>query len=179
MIKQYILQIDPGAKMAKNVNDITVSIRPTDEEDVPLIMEFIKAIADFEDLGDSVLASEEDIRKSLFGPKPFAEAAIAEVNKEPAGFVTYFHNFSSFVGKPGLYVEDIYVHPEYRKQGVGRSLMAYCARIARERGCGRMDWSVLNWNPARKFYENLGAEAHEEWIVYRLGEKEFLELAKK
>lgn len=163
--------------MTKGINNEKLSIRQTDEKDVPLIMGFIRAIAEFEHLSDSVMATEEDIRMALFGPRPYAEAAIAEVEGEPAGFVTFYHNFSSFMGKPGLYVEDIYVHPEYRGHGVGRALMAYCARVAKERGCVRMDWSVLTWNPARKFYEGLGAKADEEWMIYRLKGKSFLELA--
>ncbi|TGC07505.1 GNAT family N-acetyltransferase [Methanolobus halotolerans] len=156
---------------------VKVTIRQTDERDVSLILGFIRAIAEFEHLSDSVMTTEEDLSKSLFGPRPYAEVAVAEVGNKSAGFVMFFHNFSSFAGKPGLYIEDIYVHPEYRGRGVGRSLMVYCARIAKERGCGRMDWSVLNWNPARKFYESLGAQAHEEWIIYRMGEKAFSELA--
>lgn len=167
----------PGALMTNIANNEKLTIRQTDEKDVPLIMEFIRAIAEFEHLSDSVTATEENIRVAFFGPRPYAEAAIAEFEGEPAGFVTFFHNFSSFMGKPGLYVEDIYVDPEYRGHGIGRALMAYCARIAKERDCGKMDWSVLTWNPARKFYENLGAEADEEWIIYRLKGKSFLELA--
>ncbi|MDW7732729.1 MAG: GNAT family N-acetyltransferase [Methanolobus sp.] len=163
--------------MQEVVNNKKLTIRQADEKDVPLIMGFIRAIADFENLSDSVIATEEDISVAFFGPRPYAEAAIAEIGEKSAGFVTFYHNFSSFMGKPGLYVEDIYVHPEYRGHGVGRSLMAYCARIAKERGCGKMDWSVLTWNPARKFYESLGAEADEEWIIYRLKGKAFSELA--
>ena len=163
--------------MTKCFDSLKVTIRQTEEKDVPLIMEFIRAIAEFENLSDSVVATEEDIRIGFFGPRPFAEASIAEVRDEPAGFVTFFHNFSSFMGKPGLYVEDIYVHPEYRGQGVGRELMVYCARLAKERGCGKMDWSVLTWNPARKFYESLGAEADNEWMIYHLKGKDFSELA--
>ncbi|WP_406657091.1 GNAT family N-acetyltransferase [Methanolobus sp. ZRKC2] len=163
--------------MTKNDDRLKISIRQTDEKDVPLILEFIRLIAEFEHLSDNVMASEDSIRVAFFGPRPYAEAAVAEAGDKPAGFVTFFHNFSSFMGKPSLYVEDIYVHPEYRGMGVVKALMSYCARIAKERDCGRMDWSVLDWNPARKFYESLGAKADGKWITYRLGKKGIFELA--
>ena len=153
-----------------------VNIRYADEKDIPLIMDFIKAIAEFEKLSDTVIATEEDLKNSLFGEKPYAEVAIAEIDGSSAGFVIYFHNFAAYVGKPGLYIENIYVDPTYRGLGVGDALMKYCAGIAKERECGTMDWCVLDWNPARKFYERLGAKAQSEWVVYSLDEKGIDEL---
>jgi GNAT superfamily N-acetyltransferase len=165
--------------MENEFQTFEVSIRPADEKDVTLIMDFIKSTAEFEKLSDSVIATEEDLNKSLFGEKPYAEVVIAEIGNIPAGFAIYFHNFVAYVGKPGLYIENIYVNPAYRGLGVGEVLMKYCASIAKERGCGTMDWCVLNWNPAKKFYEHLGAKIQSEWLVYNLDEKGICELVKK
>lgn len=150
--------------------NLKIDIRPATEFDVPLLLDFIKGIADFEGLADHVKATEESLKHSLFAERPYAEAVIADVDNEPAGFLIFFHNFSSFVGKPGIYIEDIYVHPEYRKIGVGKALMVYCGKLAKERNCGRLEWSVLEWNPARKFYEKLGGKYQDEWLIYRLDE---------
>lgn len=154
-----------------------LKIRQATEIDTAQIIRFVRAIADFEDLSDHVVSSEDTIRKHLFGERPYAEAVIAELGENPAGFAIFFHNFSSFLGRPGLYIEDIFVYPEFRSRGVGKALMEHCARVAADRGCTRMEWNALDWNPARKFYEHLGAEAHTEWIMYRLEGKALLELA--
>lgn len=154
-----------------------LTIRQATENDAALIMQFVRAIADFENLSGHVRSNEESIRKYFFGEKSYAEAVIAELGEGPAGFAIFFHNFSSFLGKPGLYIEDIYVYPEYRSNGVGKALMEHCACEAIKRGCVRMEWSALDWNPARNFYEHLGAEAHTEWMMYRLEGEKLLKLA--
>lgn len=139
------------------------------EGDVAQILAFIKALAEYERLADSVVATEEGLRATLFGPRPYAECVIARWNGEPAGFALFFHNYSTFLGRPGVYLEDLFVKPELRGKGVGRSLLEYLAKVAVDRGCGRLEWSVLDWNePSIKFYESLGAIAMEEWTIFRL-----------
>ncbi|HEY8485286.1 MAG TPA: GNAT family N-acetyltransferase [Longimicrobiales bacterium] len=146
-----------------------LEIRPATEADVPLVLTFIQELAEYEKLRHEVVATEERIREALFGPRPYAEVLLAELGGEPVGFALFFHNFSTFLGRPGLYIEDLYVRPAARRRGVGRRLLARLAALARERGCGRMEWSVLNWNePAIRFYRSLGARPLEEWQVYRL-----------
>ncbi|MBP1908985.1 GNAT family N-acetyltransferase [Methanolobus bombayensis] len=157
----------------------SISVRTTTIDDIPLIMELVKALAEFEGLADHVLAAEESLKEGLFGRKKYAEAIVAEIDEEAAGFIVFFHNFSTFVGKPGLYIEDIFVYPEHRGKGVGKALMSHCGKIARERNCGRIEWSVLDWNPARKFYEHMGGEHQKEWLMYRLDEKGIEEIAGK
>nr|MQY80108.1 GNAT family N-acetyltransferase [Bacteroidota bacterium] len=115
-----------------------------------------------------VVTTEDLLNESLFGEKPFAEVILAEINGESVGFALFFFNFSTFLGQPGLYIEDLYVKPEFRSRGIGKELLKNCATLAKERNCGRIEWWVLKWNPARKFYENLGAKAMDEWVVYRL-----------
>jgi GNAT superfamily N-acetyltransferase len=165
----------------KDENDLRceITVRNTDEKDIPLIMNLVRSLADFEDLSDHVLSTEETLHEALFGERVYAEAIIAEIDRKPAGFIIFFHNFSSFTGKPGLYIEDIFVYPEYRGKGVGKALMVHCGKIARERNCGRLEWSVLDWNPARKFYEHMGGEHQKEWLLYRLDEKGMDELAER
>ena len=144
-------------------------IRTATEADVPLILEFIKALAEYERLADRVVATEEIVRKTLFGSPRFAEVLIGEVDGDPAGFALFFHNYSTFLGQPGIYLEDLFVKPHYRGRGYGKALLARLASIARERNCGRVEWAVLNWNkPAIDFYESLGAKPMNEWTVYRL-----------
>mgnify|MGYP001255157464 CR=1 FL=1 len=144
-------------------------IRPATEADVPLVLTFIQELAEYEKLRHEVVATEEQIREALFGPRPYAEVLLAELGGEPAGFALFFHNFSTFLGRPGLYIEDLYVRPSVRRRGVGRRLLARLAALARERGCGRMEWSVLTWNePAIRFYRSIGARPLDEWQVYRL-----------
>lgn len=154
-------------------------IRNADVEDVPLLLNFVKGIAEFEHLIHMVSATEESLTKAFFGDRPYAEALIAELDAEPVGFVVFFHNFSTFVGKPGLYLEDLYVLPEHRGKGIGAALFKKCVQIARERDCGRMEWSALQWNPARKFYESFGAQLLDDWVIYRLDEKMISDICSK
>ena len=144
-------------------------IRPGTEEDVPLILSFIRELAEYERLSHEVVASEEMLRESLFGERRVAEVLLGYLDGAPAGFALFFHNFSTFLGRPGIYLEDLYVKPEFRGAGVGRALLVHLARIARERGCGRLEWSVLDWNePAIGFYKRLGASPVSGWTVYRV-----------
>lgn len=154
-----------------NTSHSNLIIRNADVEDVPLLLNFVKGIAEFEHLSHMVSATEESLTKAFFGDRPYAEALIAELDAEPVGFVVFFHNFSTFVGKPGLYLEDLYVLPEHRGKGIGAALFKKCVQIARERDCGRMEWSALQWNPARKFYESFGAQLLDDWVIYRLDEE--------
>lgn len=156
----------------------SLRIEKTTESDIPLILTFIRELAQFEKLGDAVLANEERLRTSLFGPKPYAEAVIAYENVEPIAFALYFFNYSTFVGLPGLYLEDIFVRPQFRGSGVGRTLFAFLAQKALEQGCGRMEWAVLNWNEqAIRFYQKMGADPMREWTVFRLSNQKLEELA--
>jgi len=139
------------------------------ERDVPLVLNFIKDLAAYERLADDVVATEDSLRACLFGPDRIASAVLAYVDDEPAGFAVYFFSFSTFLAKPGLYLEDLYVKPEWRGRGIGRALLAHLARIAVDRGCGRMEWSVLNWNElAIGVYGAIGARPMTEWTVQRL-----------
>jgi GNAT superfamily N-acetyltransferase len=144
-------------------------IRRATREDVPLVLRFIRALAEYEKLADQVVADEATLAEQLFGARPAAEVLFAELGGEPAGFALFFHNFSTFLGRHGLYLEDLFVVPEARGAGVGRALLAELARIALERGCGRLEWAVLDWNePAIGFYRRLGAEPMNDWTVFRL-----------
>lgn len=145
-----------------------IKIRQANIEDAELILSLIKDLAKFEQLLDSVVATADDIRKNVFGDNKFIYVLIAEYDSNPVGFALFFHNYSTFVGKPGIYLEDLYVKEEYRNKGIGKSLLQEIAKIAVEKDCGRFEWSVLTWNPARKFYEYLGAKSMEEWRVYRI-----------
>jgi GNAT superfamily N-acetyltransferase len=137
--------------------------------DVSLILSLIKALAEYERLADHVVATEAGLRESLFGPQAGAEVVIAYAGSEAVGFAVWFHSYSTFLGRAGLYLEDLFVLPQWRGRGIGRQLLAYVARVAVARGCGRMEWSVLNWNePAIGFYRRMGARAMDEWTVYRL-----------
>ena len=145
------------------------SIRPATIDDVPVILALIRELAEYEKLSDEVVATDDVLRETLFGNQPGAEVLIASVDDQPAGFALFFHNFSTFLGLPGIYLEDLFVMPEFRGSGLGRTLLAYLARLATERRCGRLEWSVLDWNqPAIGFYKKLGAEAMSDWAVYRL-----------
>ena len=149
--------------------DDPIRIAPATEAQVPLILEFIRGLAEYEKLAHEMVATEESLRRSLFGPRPDAEVVIASVDGQPAGFALYFHNYSTFLGRRGLYLEDLFVKPAFRGRGVGRELLRYLARLAVERGCGRFEWWVLDWNqPAIRFYESLGARAMSDWTIYRL-----------
>ena len=144
-------------------------IRPAVEADVPLVLALIRELAEYERLADQVTAAESDLREALFGPAPRAEAVIATVDGEAAGFALFFHNFSTFTGRPGLYLEDLYVRPAHRGRGVGRRLLVHLARLARGRGCSRFEWAVLDWNePAIRSYRRVGASPMDDWTVYRL-----------
>jgi GNAT superfamily N-acetyltransferase len=144
-------------------------IRPTTREDVPLILTFIRELAEYERLPHEVVATEDLLAESLFGERPAAEALIGMHGEEPVGFALFFHNFSTFVGRSGLYLEDVFVRPAWRGRGYGRAFLVHLAKLARERGCGRFEWAVLDWNePAIRFYENLGAVAMDDWTVYRV-----------
>jgi GNAT superfamily N-acetyltransferase len=144
-------------------------IDPATEHDVPVILTLITALADYEHLSDQVVADEPSLRASFFGPNPSAEVVIARLGAEPVGFAVWFHNYSTFLGRRGLYLEDLFVLPAWRGRGVGRALLTYLARVAVARKCGRLEWSVLDWNePALRFYRSVGAEAMDGWTVYRL-----------
>ena len=165
--------------MAEYSRGSSIRIREADVEDVPSIMRFIKDIAEYERLSDEVVANEEIITASLFGESPAARVLLADVDGEPAGYAVFFFNFSTFTGRPGLYLEDIFVSPERREMGVGGEMMRHLARIAREEGCERMEWAVLDWNPARSFYEKLGAEPMGDWVLYRLTGERLRKLAEE
>jgi GNAT superfamily N-acetyltransferase len=144
-------------------------IRPARVEDVPVILELIRDLATYERAPDEVTATEEQLVDVLFGERPSAEVLLAFEGKSPVGFAVFFYNFSTWLGRPGLYLEDLFVKPEKRDKGYGRALLVDLAKIARDRGCGRMEWAVLDWNePAIKFYRALGAKPMEEWTVFRL-----------
>jgi GNAT superfamily N-acetyltransferase len=144
-------------------------IRPARVEDVPIILGLIRELATYERAPDEVNATEEQLVDILFGEKRVAEVLLAFEGKSPVGFAVFFHNFSTWLGRPGLYLEDLFVKPDKRGKGYGRALLVDLAKIARERVCGRMEWAVLNWNePAIKFYRALGAKPLDEWTVYRL-----------
>lgn len=145
------------------------SLRPATEADLPLVLQFIKELAEYEKLGHEVTATEAGLHQTLFGPDRVAYAVVAHAGKVPAGFAIYFISFSTFLAKPGLYLEDLYVRPEWRGRGLGRKLLAHLARIAIDRGFGRMEWSVLNWNEmALRVYRAAGARPLREWTVQRL-----------
>src|SRR3990170_5473041 len=144
-------------------------IRPASEADVPVIYSFIKKLAAYEKLTHEVVATEMLLRETLFGSLRTAEVAIGYCEDKPVGFVLFFHNYSTFLGRPGIYIEDLFVEENHRGRGYGRALLLYVARLARERGCGRLEWSVLDWNePAIRFYKKLGAEPMAEWTVFRV-----------
>jgi GNAT superfamily N-acetyltransferase len=147
----------------------SIEIVPAVEADVPVVLELIKALAEYEKLTHLVSATEDDLRTWLFGPQRIAEVVLARADEQAVGFALFFHNFSTFLGKPGLYLEDLFVIPAWRGRGVGRRLIAHLAALAVERGCGRMEWSVLDWNePAIRFYTSLGAAPMPEWRICRL-----------
>ena len=146
-----------------------LSIRPATGDDIALIAQLIRDLAEYERLADAAVATEAGLREQLFGERPAAEVLVAEADGEPAGFALFFHTFSTFLGKRGLYLEDLFVRPDFRGLGLGRHLMAALARIAVQRDCGRFEWSVLDWNePSIAFYRKLGAAGMDEWTVQRL-----------
>ena len=155
-------------------------IEPATERDVPLILGLIKGLAEYEKLSHEVRATEDALRASLFGERRDAEVVIARAGSEPVGFALFFHNYSTFLGQRGLYLEDLFVVPAWRGRGAGRALLTHLARLAIERHCGRLEWAVLDWNaPAIRFYESLGARPMAEWTVNRLTGDALSTLAEK
>ena len=151
------------------MSSAAVRIVAASEHDVPLILEMIRALADYEKLAHEVEASEERLRATLFGKQPAAEVSLAYVGDVCAGFAVYFPTYSTFLARPGMYLEDLYVRPEHRGHGIGFALLRHLAALCRERGYGRLEWSVLNWNePSIQFYKRLGAVPLDEWTRYRL-----------
>ena len=150
------------------MNNGDFQIRRATERDVPVILAFIRQLAEYERLSHQAVMTEETLRESLFGPRPAAEVLLGYCAEQPVAFAVFFHNFSTFLGRPGLYLEDLFVIPEMRGKGFGRAMLAELARIARERHCGRFEWAVLDWNePAIKFYKALGAVPLDEWTIFR------------
>jgi GNAT superfamily N-acetyltransferase len=146
-----------------------IRLQPATERDVPLILELIKRLAEYERLAEHVTATQDKLRKSLFGPDRAAEVVIAYAGDEAAGYALWFYNYSTFLGEPGLYLEDLFVDPKWRGLGIGKALLRRLASVAVERGCGRMEWVVLDWNElAIGFYRGLGAEPLDGWHVFRL-----------
>jgi GNAT superfamily N-acetyltransferase len=156
-----------------------IAIRPATVDDVPLVLRFIRELAEYERLADQVVATEDGLRHTLFGPQPKAEVVFAMVGGEEAGFALFFHNYSTFLGRLGIYLEDLYVRPELRGRGIGGALLRHLAQLALERGCGRLEWSVLDWNePALAFYRSIGAKPVEGWTVHRLAGDALTKLAR-
>jgi len=148
---------------------MTISIRPATPDDAPTVALLIRALSRYEKLEHEVTMTEDKLRATMFGPRSYAEALLAEEDGKPVGFALFFHNYSTFLAQPGLYLEDLYVHESHRGKGIGKTLLAHLARIAVERNCGRLEWAVLDWNvDAIGFYEKLGAKPNSEWTVYRL-----------
>lgn len=157
---------------------MAITIRAATPADVPLILALVRELAVYEKLEHEVSATEDDLQKTLFGDRRFAECVLANLNGEPVGFALYFSNFSTFLGRPGLYLEDLFVRPAARGMGVGRALLEHLARVAVQRGWGRFEWSVLDWNdPAIGFYKKLGAKPMDEWTIFRLSGDSLRKLA--
>ena len=151
------------------MNDTKIDIKPATPSDVPLILSLIKDLAAYERLSHEVVATESELHETLFGEKPYAEVAIGYCDSTPAGYVLFFHNFSTFTGRPGIYLEDIFVKEAFRDKGLGKALFLYVAGLAKDRRCTRLEYSVLTWNqPALDFYKQFGAERMEDWRLYRI-----------
>jgi len=156
----------------------TISIRPATAKDTALIFRFINELADYEDAGHEVITTAAEIEATLFASESTTKAVICNINDEPAGFAVYFFNYSTWLGKHGLYLEDLYVSPENRGSGAGKALLKYLAQVAVSMGCGRFEWNVLDWNePAIQFYKSMGAKPQNEWVGYRLSGKALEKLA--
>ena len=148
---------------------MSTRIRPANPADIPLILSLIRDLAEYERLSHACIATESDLKLHLFGPRPAAECVIGELDSTPEGFALFFTSFSTFLARPGIYLEDLYVRPHARGRGLGKALLAHLAALAIDRRCGRLEWSVLDWNePSIGFYKNLGATPMDEWTVYRL-----------
>jgi GNAT superfamily N-acetyltransferase len=170
--------LDMGPPTTDAPPAFTFSIRPARPDDAELLVNLVLELAVYEKLEQHARATPDDFRRHLFGARPAAEAAVAEVGDQPVGFALWFSTFSTFRGQPGLYLEDIFVKPSFRGRGIGKGLLAAVARRAVERGCGRLEWSVLDWNaPAIGFYQSLGARPMDEWTAYRIDEEPLRRLA--
>src|ERR1044071_8093744 len=157
---------------------VDFQIRPARVDDLPIILQLIRDLATYERAPNDVTATEEQLRRVLFGEKTSADVLVAREGDEAVGFAVFFHNFSTWLGKPGLYLEDLFVRPEKRGRGYGRALLERLAQIAKERACGRIEWAVLDWNePAIQFYRKLGAQPMDEWTVFRLTKEGIAKLA--
>jgi GNAT superfamily N-acetyltransferase len=157
---------------------MNLQIHPATEADSPQILAFIRGLAEYEKLAHQCIATEESLRKTLFGPRPYADVIIARLDGKPVGFALFFHNYSTFLARPGIYLEDIFVLPEHRGAGVGKALLKRVAQIAKERDCGRLEWSVLDWNePSIEFYKRLGAAVLPDWRICRMTAEQFAKLA--
>ncbi|GET38712.1 GNAT family N-acetyltransferase [Microseira wollei] len=155
-------------------------VRPATPTEVPVLFDLIVALAEYEKLSHAVSGSPASLEEHLFGKRAYAEAILAQFDGQAVGFALFFHNYSTFLTKPGIYLEDIFVLPEYRGQGIGKALLTYVAKLAVERGCGRLEWSVLDWNsPAIAFYQRMGASILEEWRICRVSGASLTELAQK
>jgi GNAT superfamily N-acetyltransferase len=162
------------------MNTAPLSIRAVTEDDLELVLAFIRELAEYEHLLHEVTATPQNLRAALFGPRPYAEAVLGCIEGQACGFALFFHNFSTFLGKPGLYLEDLYVRPAARGRGLGSYMLAWLARLALDRGCGRFEWAVLNWNePALRVYRAMGARAANEWILHRVTGEALVQLAAK
>ncbi|MBL7959890.1 GNAT family N-acetyltransferase [bacterium] len=157
-----------------------IEIKNAQENDIPLILTFIKELAFYEKLAHVVVATEEHLREHLFGTNPKAEVVLAYYEQVPVGFALFFHNFSTFVGRPGIYLEDLFVRETMRGKGIGKALLAHLAHVAIERNCGRFEWAVLDWNsPAIEFYKSLGAVPVDDWTIFRVSGDALQHLARK
>jgi GNAT superfamily N-acetyltransferase len=156
----------------------SISIDNATESDLPVILSFIRGLAEYEKLTHLMAATEDTLRETLFGERRFAEVLIARIDGMPIGFALFFHNYSTFLAKPGIYLEDLFVLPDDRGKGAGKALLVKLAQIARERNCGRLEWSVLDWNkPAIEFYTRIGAKIHHDWQLCRMTEDGIATLA--
>ena len=163
-------------KSSHNVSEIR--IQPATKADLPVILSFIRKLADYERLSHEVIATEDTLRETLFGRRRTAEVAIGYYKQQPVCFVLFFHNYSTFLGRPGIYIEDLFVDEPFRRRGFGAALFRYVAKLANERQCGRLEWSVLDWNePAINFYKKLGAVPMKQWTVFRLTDEALAKLA--
>jgi GNAT superfamily N-acetyltransferase len=158
---------------------MSITLRAARPSDVPVILRFIQGLAKYEKLAHLCIATEAELTETLFGPRPYAEVVLGFWNGEAAGFALFFHNYSTFLAKPGIYLEDLFVDPEYRGKGLGKALLKDLGRLAVERNCGRIEWSVLDWNESSiNFYKSLGAAPMDEWTSYRVTGDALIRLAK-
>lgn len=154
------------------------SLRFAERSDVPVILDLVRGLAEYERLADECIATEEQLAETLFGDRHFAEVILGEFEKRPVSFALFFHSYSTFLARPGIYLEDLFVYPEWRGRGFGRAMLQYLAHLAVARGCGRLEWSVLDWNePAIRFYDRLGAVPMDGWTTFRLAGESLTALA--